>query len=190
MSHQHPHVDVIVVGAGMAGLVCADHLRHHGAEVLLIEARDRVGGRTVGIEVDGETVDLGGQFVGPGQDRMYALAAECGVDTVPTHTVGASVLETAPGRLRRFHGTVPRLGPLTLADVAHAQFRLDRLARTVDAEAPWRSPDAAALDGQTMESWINSTLKTRGGRRFLALACRAIWACEPSELSLLPALFT
>ncbi|WP_068924448.1 flavin monoamine oxidase family protein [Planobispora rosea] len=191
MSHQYPDVDVdvVVVGAGMAGLVCADRLRRRGAGVLLIEARDRVGGRTAGTEVEGEIVDLGGQFVGPGQERVYALAAEFGVDVVPTHTAGASVLETATGRLRRFRGTVPRLGPVALADVAHAQFRLNRLAGAVDAEAPWRGPNAAALDGQTMQSWIDRTVRTRDGRRFLALACRAIWACEPSELSLLHALF-
>ncbi|MFI7705241.1 flavin monoamine oxidase family protein [Nonomuraea sp. NPDC049480] len=189
MSHHRPDVDVIVVGAGMAGLVCADRLRRRGVEVLLAEARDQVGGRTAGIEVDGETVDLGGQFIGPGQDRMYALAAELGVATFPTHTAGANVLETEAGRSRRFRGMVPKLGPLTLLDVARAQSRLDRLARTVDAEAPWRGPDAAALDGRTLQSWIDRTLKTRGGRRFLVLACRAIWACEPSELSLLHALF-
>ncbi|MET7329720.1 flavin monoamine oxidase family protein [Nonomuraea sp. NPDC005650] len=189
MSHHRPGVDVIVVGAGMAGLVCAERLRRSGCEVLLLEARDQVGGRTAGTEVDGENVDLGGQFVGPGQDRMYALAAELGVAVFPTHTAGANLLETETGRLRRFRGMVPKLGPLALLDVARAQSRLDRLARTVDAEAPWRGPDAAALDGQTLRSWIDRTLRTEGGRRFLTLACRAIWACEPSELSLLHALF-
>ncbi|MFI6600284.1 flavin monoamine oxidase family protein [Nonomuraea sp. NPDC050536] len=189
MSHHHPDVDVIVVGAGMAGLVCAERLRRRGHDVLLVEARDQVGGRTAGIEIDGETLDLGGQFIGPGQDRIYALAAELGVAVFPTHTAGANVMETETGRLRRFRGTVPKLGPLTLLDVARAQARLDRLARTVDAEAPWRGPNAAALDGRTLQSWIDRTVKTRGGRSFLVLACRAIWACEPSELSLLHALF-
>ncbi|GAA2432348.1 flavin monoamine oxidase family protein [Actinomadura vinacea] len=189
MSHRCPDIDVIVVGAGMAGLVCAERLRLRGHEVLLVEARDQVGGRTAGREVDGETVDLGGQFIGPGQDRMYALAAELGVAVFPTFTAGANVLETGTGRLRRFRGMIPRLGPLTLLDVGLAQSRLDRLARSVDADAPWRSENAAALDGRTLQSWIDRTLRTRGGRRFLVLACRAIWACEPSELSLLHALF-
>jgi monoamine oxidase len=189
MSHHHPDVDVVVVGAGMAGLVCAERLRRRGREVVVLEARDQFGGRTAGIEVDGETVDLGGQFIGPGQDRIYALATEFGVAVFPTHTAGANVLETETGRLRRFRGMVPKLGPLALLDVARAQSRLDRLARTVDAQAPWRGPNAAALDGQTLQSWIDRTVKTRRGRRFLVLASRAIWACEPSELSLLHALF-
>lgn len=189
MSHHYPDVDVVVVGAGIAGLVCAHRLRRRGVDVLVLEACHQPGGRTVGVEIDGEVADLGGQFIGPGQDRVYALAAELGVATFPTYTAGANVLETGTGRLRRFRGMVPRLGPLTLLDVARAQFRLDRLARTVDTETPWLSPNAAALDGQTLRSWIDRTVRTRSGRRFLALACQAIWACEPSELSLLHALF-
>jgi monoamine oxidase len=143
----------------------------------------------VGGCADGQTVDLGGQFIGPGQDRVYALAAEFDVTTFPTYTAGLNVFETETGRLRRFRGMVPKLGALTLLDVGQAQFRLDRLARAVDAEAPWRSPNATVLDGQTLKSWIDRTVRTRGGRRFLKLACQAIWACEPSELSLLHALF-
>ncbi|WP_199754031.1 flavin monoamine oxidase family protein [Amycolatopsis sp. WAC 01375] len=189
MSHHHPDFDVVVVGAGMAGLVCAHRLRERGVEVLLLEARPQVGGRTAGAEVDGEIVDLGGQFVGPGQDRIHALAAEFGVATIPTYTAGENLLQTESGRLRRFRGMVPKLGPLTLLDVARTQYRLDRLARTIDTEAPWRSPNATALDGQTLRSWIDRTARTRGGRLFLTLACQAIWACEPSELSLLHALF-
>jgi monoamine oxidase len=189
VSHHHSDIDVVVVGAGMAGLVCAYRLRRRGVEVLLLEACPQAGGRTVGLEVDGEVADLGGQFIGPGQDRVYALAAELGVTTFPTYTAGANLLETETGRLRRFRGMVPKLGPLTLLDVARAQSRLDRLARAVDTEAPWRGPNATVLDGQTLRSWIDRTARTRGGRRFLALACQAIWACEPSELSLLHALF-
>lgn len=189
MSHHHLDIDVVVVGAGMAGLVCANRLRRRGAEVLLLEACDQPGGRTVGREVDGEVADLGGQFIGPGQDRVYALAAELGVATFPTYTAGANVLETETGRLRRFRGMVPKLGILTLLDVARAQARLDRLARTVDTETPWHSPNATVFDGQTLQSWIDRTARTRGGRRLLTLACQAIWACEPSELSLLHALF-
>ncbi|WP_410613549.1 flavin monoamine oxidase family protein [Amycolatopsis sp. lyj-109] len=189
MSHHQPDVDVVVVGAGMAGLVCAHRLRRRGVGVLVLEATHRPGGRTVGIDLDGETADLGGQFIGPGQDRVYALAAELGVATFPTYTAGANVFETETGRLLRFRGMVPKLSPLTLLDVARAQLRLDRLARTVDTETPWLGPNATALDGQTLQSWIDRTVRTRGGRRFLTLACQAIWACEPAELSLLHALF-
>jgi monoamine oxidase len=184
-----PHVDVVVVGAGMAGLVCAHRLRQRGVEVLVLEAGAEPGGRTAGTTVDGATVDLGGQFIGPGQDRVYALAAEFGVATFPTYTAGAHLLETGTGLPRRFRGMVPKLDPLTLLDVGQAQYRLDRLARAIDPDRPWHGPNAATLDGQTLRSWIDRTARTRAGRRFLVLACQAIWSCEPSELSLLHALF-
>lgn len=184
-----PHVDVVVVGAGMAGLVCAHRLRQRGVEVLVLEAGAEPGGRTAGTTVDGATVDLGGQFIGPGQDRVYALAAEFGVATFPTYKAGAHLLETGTGLPRRFRGMVPKLDPLTLLDVGQAQYRLARLARTIDPDRPWHGPNAATLDGQTLRSWIDRTARTRAGRRFLVLACRAIWSCEPSELSLLHALF-
>ncbi|MEU4226983.1 flavin monoamine oxidase family protein [Nonomuraea sp. NPDC026600] len=188
----HPSVrsvDVIVVGAGLAGLTCARDLHRHGLDVVVLEARDRVGGRTFSTEIDGQSIELGGQFLGPGQDRAYALAADLGVPVFPTYGQGHHLVETTTGRVRRYRGTIPRLSPLALLDAAQAQARFERLARRIDTEAPWRSPDAAALDGQTLETWIRRTTWTRAGRRLFTMACQAVWSCQPSELSLLHALF-
>ncbi|OLF17085.1 flavin monoamine oxidase family protein [Actinophytocola xanthii] len=185
----HHTTDVVLVGAGVAGLTCADRLSRQGFDVLVCEARDRVGGRTSSVLAGGEVVDLGGQFVGPGQDRVYALAAELGVEVVPTHTAGDNLVETDAGRLRRFRGTVPSLGPLALLDLAQAQARFERLARRVDPRAPWTSPGAARLDMSTLAGWIRRNLRTRMGRRLFTLASRVLWAADPSELSLLHALF-
>jgi monoamine oxidase len=187
--HPYTSVDVIVVGAGMAGLSCANVLARSGVDVLVFEARDRVGGRTDSVEVDGEVVDLGGQFVGPGQDRAYALAAELGVPVFPTYTTGVHLAEDAAGRIRRFRGTVPRLQLPALLDFAQAQARFERLARTVDVEAPWRTRGAERWDALSLAAWIHRTLHTTGGRQLFTLAARLLWACEPSELSLLHALF-
>ncbi len=182
-------VDVVVVGAGLAGLVCARDLHRGGLDVVVLEARDRVGGRTASVEIDGEVVELGGQFLGPGQHRAYALAADLGVPVFGTHIAGDHLVETASGRVRRYRGTIPRLSTVALLDTAQVQARFERLARRVDTEAPWRGPDAAALDGQTLETWIRRTARTRGARRIFTLACEAMWSCRPSELSLLHALF-
>lgn len=179
---------VIVVGAGIAGLSCAHALARKHVDVTVLEARDRVGGRTDSIQHDGETVDLGGQFVGPGQDRVYALAAELGVPVEPTYTAGAHLAESG-GRISRFRGLVPRLNPLALLDFAQAEARFERLARTVDADAPWRTRHAARLDAETMAGWIRRTLRTPGGRRLFTMAAQVLWACEPAEISLLHALF-
>ncbi|SHN39096.1 flavin monoamine oxidase family protein [Cryptosporangium aurantiacum] len=190
MIHQtSPSADVVVVGAGLAGLSCARELLRDGIDVLVCEARTRVGGRVENVEVDGEAVDLGGQFLGPGQDRAYALAGELGVPVFRMYTSGTHLAEDLSGRIRRFRGTVPRLSPVALLDFAQAEARFEHLARTVDTEAPWRTRDAERLDTQTLAGWIRRTLRTANGRRLFALAARVLWACEPSELSLLHALF-
>ncbi|PWK40446.1 flavin monoamine oxidase family protein [Actinoplanes xinjiangensis] len=188
-NQRYRSVDVVVVGAGLAGLSCAHVLSGRGVDVLVCEARDRVGGRTDSVVVDGETVDLGGQFIGPGQDRAYALAEELGVPVFPTYTSGVHLAEDDSGRIRGFRGRVPRLGGLSLLDFAQAEARFERLARTVDVEAPWRSRQAEWLDSQSLAVWIRRTLRTAGGRRLFSTAARLLWACEPSELSLLHALF-
>jgi monoamine oxidase len=183
----HHTTDVLVVGAGVAGLTCAERLSRQGFDVIVCEARDRVGGRTSSVLAGGEVVDLGGQFVGPGQDRVYAMAAELGIDVVPTHMAGVHLVETEAGRVRRFRGTVPSLGPLALLDFGQAQARFERLARRIDPESPWES--AVELDTQTLATWIGRTLHTRAGRRLFTLACQVLWAADPGELSLLHALF-
>jgi len=129
--------DVVVVGAGLAGLTAARDLVAAGCSVIVAEARDRVGGRVVGWPVgDGKIVEMGGQFAGPTQDRILALAAELGVATFPTYDDGARVLHFN-GKRGTYTGAIPRLNPLVLAEVGRAQARLESLARRVPADAPW-----------------------------------------------------
>src|SRR5262245_45517566 len=139
-------VDVAIAGAGFAGLAAARDLDAAGRSVVVLEARDRVGGRTVNADIgDGQVVEAGGQWLGPTQDRAYALADAVGVETFPTHTEGANLLRL-DGRLRRYSGTIPRLGPLVLLDIARGLRKLNGLARKVDPEAPWEAADAEKLD--------------------------------------------
>jgi monoamine oxidase len=181
--------DVVVVGAGLAGLVAARELERGGASVVVVEARDRVGGRLLSEPIgDGEQVEVGGQWVGPTQDRVLALARDLGLDTFPTHTDGSNVLEL-DGRLRRYSGTIPRLGPLVLADIALARLRVDRLARRVDPDAPWKTPGAEKLDAQTFATWLRRGMRTRTARRLMTIAGRTVWGAEPDEMSLLHVLF-
>ena len=181
--------DVVVIGAGLAGLTAARELVGQGSSVLVLEARDRVGGRILNHEIgDGKVVEVGGQWVGPTQDRLAALARELGIETFPTHAEGDNVLEYR-GRLRRYEGTIPRINPLVLLDVERAQRRLNRLSRRVPLEAPWEAPDAERLDGQTAASWMRRNLATGTGRMLLELGIEAVWAAQPEDLSLLHVLF-
>jgi monoamine oxidase len=181
--------DVVVVGAGFAGLAAARRLEAAGAEVLVLEARDRVGGRTVNAELDGgEVVEMGGQWIGPTQERIAALAEEVGVETFPTRTEGENLL-LLDGRLRRYRGTIPRLNPLVLLDVARALRKLNRLARRIDPEAPWASPGAERLDATSFATWLERGLLTSTARRLMRVAGRTIWGAEPEELSLLHVAF-
>src|SRR3954447_3801500 len=117
--------DVAVIGAGFAGITAARELQRKGIDVVLLEVRDRVGGRRLSEPIgDGKVVELGGQWVGPGQDRLYALAREVGVDTFRTHSAGENVVEFH-GQLKRYTGTISRINAAVLADVGQAQAKLN-----------------------------------------------------------------
>jgi monoamine oxidase len=184
-----PEADVVVVGAGLAGLVAARELAAEGASVVVLEARPRVGGRVLNEDIGGgHVMEVGAQWIGPTQNRLAALAAATGVETFPTYGEGENVIEQS-GRVRRYRGTIPRLNPVVLLDVERAQRRLNALARRVPLAAPWEAPNAARLDGQTMASWMRRNLATRSGRMLLELGVEAVWAAQPEDISLLHVLF-
>jgi monoamine oxidase len=180
--------DVVVVGAGLAGLTAARRLSQAGRSALVLEARERVGGRTVNHRLgEGLISEGGGQWVGPTQDRVLALIGELGLDTHPTYRRGRNLLELG-GRSRRYRGTIPRLAPHVLLDIERARRRLDRLARTIPTDAPWRAPQATRLDSLTLAAWMEGNVRTERARRLFAIACGTVWGMAPAQLTLLWAL--
>jgi monoamine oxidase len=180
--------EVAVVGAGLAGLSAARELLRGGRSVLVLEARDRVGGRVLSHHLDdGTVVEAGGQFVGPTQRHILGLAADLGVGTHPIYNDGAAIFQLG-GKLLRYR-TVPRLSPVGLADAARITAALERLARRVEPEAPWQAPRAAEMDTRTLADWARRNARTRLGRAQVQLFCEGVLACEPGEVSLLHVAF-
>ena len=181
--------DVVVVGAGLAGLAAARKLTAEGIDCVVLEARDRVGGRTLNHPIgDGKIVEVGGQWVGPTQTRVLELMRELGLESFPTYDKGEHVIEYE-GELKRYTGTIPKISKRHLADFGQAQWKLDRMARKVPAETPWSAPKAKEWDSQTLWSWMRRNVYTQGARDALSLAVEAVWAVQPEDLSLLHVLF-
>ena len=180
--------DCVVVGGGFAGLAAADVLAERGQRVVVLEARERVGGRTATVTLDdGTWVDVGGQWLGPTQDRMYALCRRFGRATYPMHTGGDNLLHLG-SRIIRYRGHVPLRAPVaTLANLAWGLLALEVAGRRVSLEHPWEAP--RRLDQMTLGDWVRRHMRDPGARALVNIGIEAVFAAEPDEISLLHALF-
>ena len=182
--------DIIVIGAGFAGLAAADVLTRSGRSVLVLEARPRVGGRTRTEQYpNGVWLDLGGQWLGPGQERMYALAARFQKVVWPTYVQGRNVL-FLQGKHRTYRGLIPLcLPPWTLANMGWAFLRLEQMAKKIPLDAPWSAPNAHALDQMTLGDWMRKNLPSRRTHFLMQVAAESVLVVHPDEVSFLHALF-
>jgi monoamine oxidase len=182
--------DVIIVGAGFAGLAAAKALRAAGAEPLLVEARDRVGGRTCPGSIAGLTIDLGGMWVGPTQTALDALAREYGVKTYPQYITGKSAIELN-GKWHSSEGE-DYLALLSLPvklDVMQLVYRLTALSDSINPDSPWTHPKADAFDAMTLQTWLDEHTHTDGAMSFMVSLIRSVFCAEPGDLSFLFCLF-
>jgi monoamine oxidase len=185
--------DVIVVGAGLAGLSAARAIARAGRSVIVLEARNRVGGRTWNRPLAGGSyVDAGAEFVGPTQDRIKALAQAVGVKTFPTYNTGQNVY-WKDGTRQTYAASGPTgvapPDPTYLPDLLQIVQRLNTMAQQIDVNAPWNAAEAVEWDSQTFYTWIKANEVNPDFMRLVATATDAIFGQEPRDLSLLYVLF-
>lgn len=182
--------DYIVVGAGFAGLTAALRLTQAGHSVLVIEARDRPGGRTfTETRADGSYIDHGGTWVGPGQDRIHALMAELGVRSYKQYVDGQAMM-LVDGKAYRYGGTIPwSMRPWVSGNLATAFLELRRMCASIPVEAPWDAARAVRWDATTLAQWLEWHVPVRQARRLLEMALAGSYTSAASELSLLFVVF-
>lgn len=185
---RHPNqaidADVIVVGAGYAGLSTALKLHESGIDVLVLEAGDRVGGRTLSTDEGGVRVDHGGQWVGPTQRHLLALAERFGCATFPTFEDGRSTEIWRDGTRREYVGAGPEEGP-GVAEYERVADLLDELALTIDPVAPWAADRFDEWDQQSAADFFAANTDDSDARARLALTIHGLWCTEPEEISIL-----
>ncbi len=181
--------DCIIIGAGYAGLTAARNLKRAGKNILLLEARDRVGGRIYTQWINDKIyLDLGGQWIGPTQHAMYALCKEYQVSTFPTYNKGRSSLYFS-NQLKRYKGLIPPLPLLALLSLQKGINRINKLAKQVSLQQPWQSPNAQGWDSITTAEWMKQNIRNEKARTMFQLAYEAIFASDPRYVSFLHTLF-
>ena len=176
--------DVLIIGAGVAGLTAARELVKRKVSCRVLEARDRVGGRTYSQKVGRDWLDLGGQWIGPTQDRLAALAKELEIATFRQHHQGTKLLSWG-GKILTFKGDIPWLSLGSQIELGLMDWRIKSFLKDFPVDAPWTARRAIEWDGETVESWKRRYLRTGGARLFLDIVVRAVFTSEPRDLSFL-----
>lgn len=179
----------VIIGAGFSGLAAARLLKQQDHSFLLLEARDRLGGRTYTRRFeDGKYVDLGGQWIGPTQDRMYSLAKEYGVEWYATYNQGKNILHLNQ-KISTYSGLIPKMDVVSLVNIDLVLRRLEAMAKSVPPEAPWTAPKASTWDSLSLEAYVRKHCYTKNCYKVVRAGLETVFACELNEVSLLHALF-
>ncbi len=178
-------VDVLVVGGGLSGLVAAHDVRRAGHSVLVLEARDRVGGRVLNHQLSGgSVVESGGAFVGPTQDHILNLASQLGVRTFKEYAEGNNVYVSSKTGKMQYTGTIPP-DPLILPDAAVLQTRIDEMSKQVPVDAPWTAAKAREWDTLSVDQWLRENTVNPDVRNLLLSYLQPAFGSDGLDMSLL-----
>jgi len=182
-------LDTIIIGGGFSGIAAARILHKANKKFLLLEARERLGGRThTKYFPDGKYVDLGGQWIGPTQDRMYELAKEHQVAWYETFNEGKNILDLNQV-IRTYTGLIPKMDVASLINVDYLLKKMERLAKQVPLDEPWSTPKAKEWDRISLEEFVRKHSYTGSCYKVVRAGLETVYACEINEVSLLHALF-
>ena len=178
--------DVVVLGAGLAGLSAARDLARGGADVLVLEARSRVGGRVEAMTLpDGRTVQLGGEVIGHAHTAYLELVDELGLSVVPSYVADPGEMSWGLHEGVFVGDDAPWMTAPERADAERIDRLFAALAAEIDPDDPWSHPDAARLDALSLGAWLRLQGALPAVRRRYALASLSLSCDGPDRSSLL-----
>ncbi|MFC5789464.1 FAD-dependent oxidoreductase [Agromyces tardus] len=178
---QRIDTDVVIVGAGAAGLTAATELVKAGRTVVVLEARDRVGGRLWTDEIDGAMLEIGGQWVSPDQDALIETLDELGLETYPRYREGVNVYLAPDGTRRTFEGEIFPVPPATEQEIVTLIEKLDALVAEIDPERPWEHPDAKDLDETSFARWLETQTDDEEARENIGMFIAGAMLTKPAH---------
>ncbi len=181
--------DFVIIGAGYAGIAAATKLHEAKNSFVIVEARDRIGGRTNTQLLDcGATVEFGAQWIGPTQHHIWKWVKETNTETYDTFDSGKNILSWK-NKISTYKGTIPKIDLISLIDLGLAIEKINKLCKKIPLEAPWTHPKAKEYDSITLYSWIEKNMFTKKAKHLFNIGVETVFAAESHEISLLHALF-